>query len=102
MTFLVWVMLIAGGSGNNRGAIFGAFLVWVIWSASEIFMNSVLHIFGELISNMDISLLKTRAGYLRMMIIGLLLQYILQKYPDGIMPESRPVQTGEKLKKGRI
>ena len=34
--------------------------------------------------------------------IGLLLQYILQKYPDGIMPESRPVQTGEKLKKGRI
>jgi branched-chain amino acid transport system permease protein len=51
---------------------------------------------------MDISLLKTRAGYLRMMIIGLLLQYILQKYPDGIMPESRPVQTGEKLKKGRI
>ena len=23
-TFLVWVMLIAGGSGNNRGAILGA------------------------------------------------------------------------------
>ena len=102
MTFLVWVMLIAGGSGNNRGAIFGAFLVWVIWSASEIFINSGLHIFGELISNIDISLLKTRAGYLRMMVIGLLLQYILQKYPDGIMPESRPVQTGEKLKKGRV
>jgi branched-chain amino acid transport system permease protein len=55
-----------------------------------------------MISNIDISLLKTRAGYLRMMVIGLLLQYILQKYPDGIMPESRPVQTGEKLKKGRV
>ena len=36
MTFLVWVMLIAGGSGNNRGAILGAFLVWFIWSSSEL------------------------------------------------------------------
>ena len=64
---------------------------------SEIFINSGLHIFGEMISDMDISLLKTRAGYLRMVVIGLLLQYILQKYPEGIMPESRPVQTGERL-----
>ena len=61
MTFLVWVMLIAGGSGNNRGAIFGAFLVWVIWSASEIFINSGLHIFGEMISDVDISLSKTNS-----------------------------------------
>jgi len=94
MTFLVWVMLIAGGSGNNKGAIFGAFLVWIIWSVSEIFINSGLHIFSQLISDMDISLLKTRAGYLRMLVIGLLLQYILQKYPDGIIPESRPNSTG--------
>jgi branched-chain amino acid transport system permease protein len=50
-----------------------------------------------MVSNTDISLLKTRAGYLRMVVIGLLLQYILQKYPEGIMPESRPVQTGKKL-----
>ena len=90
MTFLVWVMLIAGGSGNNKGAVFGAFLVWIIWSASEIFINSGLHLLAQLISDMDLSLLKTRAGYLRMVVIGLLLQYILQKYPDGIIPESRP------------
>lgn len=31
-TFLVWVMLIAGGSGNNRGALLGALVVWIIWS----------------------------------------------------------------------
>ncbi len=29
-TFIIWVMLMAGGSGNNRGAIVGAFLVWGI------------------------------------------------------------------------
>ncbi|MEC9344226.1 MAG: branched-chain amino acid ABC transporter permease, partial [Pseudomonadota bacterium] len=33
-TFLVWVMVILGGSGNNRGAIFGALLVYVIWTMS--------------------------------------------------------------------
>ena len=31
-TFLVWVMLMAGGSGNNRGAIVGAAIVWGLWS----------------------------------------------------------------------
>jgi branched-chain amino acid transport system permease protein len=35
-TFLVWIMLILGGSGNNRGAILGAAVVWIIWSVSEI------------------------------------------------------------------
>src|SRR2546421_4452888 len=28
VTFSVWVMVIVGGSGNNRGAIFGAFLIY--------------------------------------------------------------------------
>ena len=35
-TFLVWVMLIMGGSGNNKGAILGAFIMWFVWSASEL------------------------------------------------------------------
>ena len=38
-TFLVWVMLMAGGSGNNRGAILGALTIWTIWSVTEIFTN---------------------------------------------------------------
>ena len=32
LTFQVWAMLIVGGSGNNRGAILGAVLVWGIWA----------------------------------------------------------------------
>ena len=27
-TFLIWVMVIVGGSGNNFGAILGGFVVW--------------------------------------------------------------------------
>ena len=35
-TFLVWVMLMVGGSANNKGAILGAMLMWTIWSATEL------------------------------------------------------------------
>ncbi|MEM6618925.1 MAG: branched-chain amino acid ABC transporter permease, partial [Pseudomonadota bacterium] len=30
-TFLIWVMVILGGSGNNWGAVLGGFVVWYLW-----------------------------------------------------------------------
>ena len=76
-TFLVWVMLIAGGSGNNRGAILGAFMIWTIWSMTEILT-------GRLPDDWAI-----RAAYLRVFLIGLLLQIVLQRFSRGILPERR-------------
>src|SRR5690606_14369350 len=38
-TFIVWAMLIVGGSGNTRGAIAGAFIVWGIWSATDFMVD---------------------------------------------------------------
>ena len=35
LTFQVWAMLIVGGSGNNRGAILGAVVVWGLWAVSS-------------------------------------------------------------------
>jgi branched-chain amino acid transport system permease protein len=46
-------------------------------------------------TNIHVGILSTRAGYLRMLLIGLLLQYILQKYPLGILPESRPTASSK-------
>lgn len=80
-TFLVWVMLIAGGSGNNKGAILGAFLMWTVWSASEILTS-------RLPDDMAI-----RTAYVRIFLIGLALQIVLQKFPTGILPEKRPKPT---------
>lgn len=77
-TFLVWVMLIMGGSGNNRGAVLGAFVMWTVWSASELF-TSMLPVEWA-----------TRGAYIRVFLIGLALQIILQKFPQGILPEKRP------------
>lgn len=77
-TFLVWVMLIIGGSGNNRGAILGAALVWLIWSGTELFTNRLP---AEWI---------TRSSYLRTLLIGLLLIVVLQRFAKGILPERPP------------
>ena len=76
-TFLVWVMLIAGGSGNNRGAILGAFVLWAIWSGTEI-------VAGFLPSE-----LSTRISYVRVFLIGLFLQIVLQNFRGGLLPERR-------------
>jgi len=77
-TFLVFVMLIAGGSANNRGAILGAMLMWTVWSATEILTSRLPDEFA------------IRSAYVRIFLIGLILQFILQKRPQGILPEKRP------------
>jgi len=74
-TFLIWVMLMAGGSGNNRGAIVGAAVIWGLWSLSDLLTD-------KLPAPLD-----TRGSYVRVMLIGFVLQGILLKRPQGIVPE---------------
>jgi branched-chain amino acid transport system permease protein len=75
-TFIVWVMLIVGGSGNNRGAILGAFMVWGVWTGTE-FITDFLP-----------AAMQTRAGALRVIFIGVLLEAILLWRPVGILGRS--------------
>ncbi len=77
-TFLVWVMLLVGGSANNRGAILGAFIMWTLWSASEILTSRLP---GDL---------AIRTAYIRIFLIGFVLQIFLQKFPKGFLKETRP------------
>jgi branched-chain amino acid transport system permease protein len=77
-TFLVWVMLVAGGSANNRGAILGPIVIWTMWSATEL-------ITGYLPPAWQV-----RGSYIRVFLIGLLLQVILQRFPRGMLPERTP------------
>lgn len=77
-TFIVWVMVVAGGSGNNIGAIVGALAVWALWSLSEV-LTAMLPLDWAL-----------RAAYLRIFLIGLVLQIILQTAPRGLFPERPP------------
>lgn len=77
-TFIVWVMLIAGGSGNTRGAVLGAFVIWGIWSGTE------------LLTNLLPLAWVTRGSALRLLLIGVLLQVILLTRPQGMLPERPP------------
>lgn len=81
-TFLVWVMLIAGGSGNNIGATLGAVIIWVVWSGTD-FLTSMLPTGWD-----------TRGSALRVFLIGLLLEIILILRPQGIIPERPPKLVG--------
>ena len=75
VTFLTWVMLIAGGSGNNKGAILGALVIWTIWSGSQI-------VTGYLPNDWS-----TQAGAIRMLLVGLMLVIVLLYRPEGILSE---------------
>ncbi len=75
-TFIVWVMLVAGGSGNNKGAVLGAFLVWGMWAGTE-FLTSHL------------PLSDVQASALRVVLVGLLLIAILLLRPRGVLGEEK-------------
>ncbi|MGM0614220.1 MAG: branched-chain amino acid ABC transporter permease [Pseudomonadota bacterium] len=90
-TFLVLVMVILGGPGNNLGTIFGAVAVYIIWLMSEplalflmeIFVSLGEGAFGwEAPSNMD-----SRALQARVLVIGLLITLVLRFAPKGLLPE---------------
>ncbi len=80
LTFQVWAMLIVGGSGNNRGAILGAVLVWGIWAASAGAMAAIFPP-GQ----------QARAAALQIVMIGVALCAILLLRPRGILGEERTV-----------
>ena len=80
LTFQVWAMLIIGGSGNNRGAILGAILVWGLWSFS-----------GAAIGSLVPADLQARAATLRIVVVGLALVAILLWRPRGLLPEKNTV-----------
>jgi len=85
-TFLVWVMLMLGGSGNNRGAIVGGFIVWGVWSGTA-FLAGAMEPALALISE-D---LPGRAPYIRWMLVALMLAVIVLYRSQGLIREEKRV-----------
>ncbi len=79
-TFIIWVMLMLGGSGNNKGAILGAFVVWGIWTGTTFLTDALLP-----------PMLLSRAPYIRYLIIGILLVSTLLARPQGLLGEEKRV-----------
>ena len=90
-TFLIWVMVIVGGSGNNWGAVLGGFLVWYVWVEAE---PLGLWLMGLLTSPLatDHPLrvhLMDSAAHMRLVVMGVVLLLVLRFAPRGLIPEEK-------------
>lgn len=88
-TFLVWVMVIVGGSGSNLGSVLGGFLIWFLWVQVE---PMGLMLMQTITTGMaDGSPLKAHlldsAAHMRLLTMGVILLVVLRFSPRGLIPE---------------
>ena len=88
-TFLIWVMVIVGGSGNNFGAILGGFAVWFLWIEAAPIALFLINFFTARMSEthaLKLHLIES-VPYFRFLMMGLGLLLIMRYRPKGILPE---------------
>ena len=76
LTFQIWAMLIVGGSGNNKGGILGAFLIWAAWTTSGWMLSKFAPVEAQLYT-----------GILQYIMIGMVIVGMLLWRPQGLLPE---------------
>ncbi|WP_172794935.1 branched-chain amino acid ABC transporter permease [Loktanella sp. 3ANDIMAR09] len=88
-TFLVWVMVIVGGSGNNFGSVLGGMLIWWLWVAVGEYGPDLM-IWATAWMSDDSAFkanLVNSAPQMRFLVMGTVLLLILRFSPRGILPE---------------
>jgi len=88
-TFLIWVMVIVGGSGNNFGSVLGGFLIFFLWVQVEpigaFLMQAITSGMAE-DNGLRIHLLESVA-HMRLLTMGMILILVLRFAPKGLIPE---------------
>ena len=88
-TFLIWVMVIVGGSGNNFGSVLGGILIWFCWIEVEplgIFLLDLVTSWMSEENPVRAHLLES-AAHMRLLTMGLILLLVMRFYPRGLIPE---------------
>ncbi len=98
-TFIIWVMVIVGGAGNNFGALFGGIFIYIVWVLSEpvsqaLFIN--ISAMSESFGWAAIPDIESRSLQMRVFVLGLVITLALRYAPKGLIPEVLLVQKGEK------
>jgi branched-chain amino acid transport system permease protein len=87
-TFLIWVMVIVGGSGNNWGSVLGAVLIWFLWIKAEVWGPNLIGLLVGPLPDGDIKAhLLGSAPHMRFIAMGLVLLLVLRFAPRGLLPE---------------
>ena len=88
-TFVIWVMVIVGGTGNNFGAILGGFVVWFLWVEAAPIALFLINFFTSNLAEtnaLKVHLIES-APYFRFLMIGIGVLLIMRYRPQGILPE---------------
>ena len=88
-TFLIWVMVIVGGSGNNLGAVLGGFLIFFLYTKVEVWGPDLMQLVTSGMA--DDNALKVHliasAAHMRLLTMGVILLLVLRFSPRGLIPE---------------
>ena len=87
-TFLIWVMVIVGGSGNNWGSILGGLLIGWLYLAVEFLGPQIMdHITSFLPAGDLKDHLQDTAAHMRLLTLGVVLLVVMRFAPRGLIPE---------------
>lgn len=88
-TFLIWVMVILGGSGNNWGAVLGGFVIWTLWVQAEPLGNFFMQVVSSPLPEGSwlADHLVSGAAYTRYVLMGAILLIVMRFAPKGLIPE---------------
>ena len=90
-TFLIWVMVIVGGSGNNLGSVVGGLLIWFVWIQAEPAASWLFHVLGDQFAEEGVEWIQAmidRAPQMRTLVMGFVMLLVLRFAPRGILPET--------------
>jgi branched-chain amino acid transport system permease protein len=89
-TFLIWVMVIVGGAGNNWGAVFGAILIYVTFVISDPLAQALFGTISGWSTDLGwgpIPEIQSRASQMRVLVLGIVITLALRWAPRGLIPE---------------
>ncbi len=89
-TFLIWVMVIVGGAGNNWGAVFGALLIYITWMISDPVSQWLFNNVSNWSTDIGwgaIPEIQSRASQMRVFVLGVVITIALRYAPRGLIPE---------------
>ncbi len=87
-TFLIWAMVILGGSGNNWGSVLGALIVMLVWDMAESIGPAVFQVLTSPLADGPLKAhLIDSAVQMRLPVVGLALLLVLRFSPRGLLPE---------------
>ncbi|MFC7249489.1 branched-chain amino acid ABC transporter permease [Halomicroarcula sp. GCM10025324] len=90
-TFYVWVAVILGGSGSNRGALFGGVVIVTIREGTRFLsgLSGFVLDLGVVALQFDLSFISSNVAPLRFLLIGVLIVVLMRYRPQGVLPPQR-------------